>query len=100
MVLGTKKTSKPTMKIMVHPKQCNTQSYIVIKIVILDQIHDMIASFHSQNYGEDVLKSPHVKKAVQACRRVICGGYSITIYLFFQQLLLIHTFHLVLEDII
>ena len=54
MALGTKKTSKPTMKMTVHPKRRNTQRYIVIKIVILGQICDMIASFHSQHYGEDV----------------------------------------------
>ena len=38
----------------VQQKLCNTQHYIVIKIVILYQTRNMIASFHSQHYGEGV----------------------------------------------
>ena len=54
MLWETKKTSKPIMKMTVHPKQCNTQNYIVIILIILDKISDMIATLNSQHYGKDV----------------------------------------------
>ena len=54
MAWETKNNSDTSMKMTVHPKQRNIQRYMVNKSVILDQIYDMIASFHSKNYGEDV----------------------------------------------
>ena len=53
MALGTKNASNTKMKMTVQPKQRNTQNYIDIKMDILDQFRKMIASFQSQNYGED-----------------------------------------------
>ena len=42
------------METTVHPKRRNIQSYMVIKIVMINQIRNMIESFHLQPYGEEL----------------------------------------------
>ena len=48
--------------------------------------------------GRTYKNSLRAKKALQACGRVIFGGYLIAIFL--KELLLIYTFYLVLDNII
>ena len=100
-IIGDQKDLKATNEDYGTPQTKEYQPYVYIKIVIINQICDMVSSFLSQIMLKTYKNSMRVKKSVQACGKVICGVYFITkFYFVLQSLLLVYIIHLVLDNII